>query len=344
MTNVKRISLAMLLAATFVPFSASAQTTDQGYDSLWYVSPGILGIHPDKDFGVDRNGPGASLRFGKEFTHWWDFQGGISYGRANNNGLTYDQTNVGVDALLMLSRSRVRPFLLFGTGLSYELLKSDRVDFKDYQFGPYAEAGLGLQFALSERAKLQLDVRHVRTYWRDINPTPSKNNYVNLGLNFAIGTPPAPVAQVTLPPAPLPAPAPRFEKVTLGAQELFEFNSATLSTGSAAPSGASPQSKLDEIAEALRNNPDITNVAINGYSDRLGSKKYNLQLSQKRAEAVKDYLTSKGIDPSRMVATGKGEADPLVECTQQDRAELISCLAPNRRVEIENVTVQRRVE
>ena len=85
-------------------------------------------------------------------------------------------------------------------------------------------------------------------------------------------------------------------------------------------------------------------MAINGYAGRLGSKKYKLELSQKRADAVKDYLTSKGIDANRMVASGKGEADPVVECNDKNRAELIDCLAPNRRVEVEDITVEHRVQ
>ena len=83
---------------------------------------------------------------------------------------------------------------------------------------------------------------------------------------------------------------------------------------------------------------------IEGYTDRIGSDKYNLTLSQHRADSVKAYLIGKGIDGSRLSTIGKGKADPVVQCDNKNRAELIKCLEPNRRVEIEQVTVTRRVQ
>jgi outer membrane protein OmpA-like peptidoglycan-associated protein len=139
-----------------------------------------------------------------------------------------------------------------------------------------------------------------------------------------------------LPPQPPPPPPPaRFEKVTLSASNLFSFGSANLTL---------PQPKLDEVAAALKADPSITDVHITGYTDRLGSAEYNQKLSQRRANAVRDYLISRGIDSSRLKAYGKGDRDPVVtDCHQKKRSEQIACLAPNRRVEIEPITVERHV-
>src|SRR6185436_8338301 len=103
-----------------------------------------------------------------------------------------------------------------------------------------------------------------------------------------------------------------------------------------------PQPKLDEIARAMIENPRIGNVTITGHTDRLGTEAYNLKLSQRRAEVVKGYLVAKGVAASRLTAVGKGEANPVVQCHDKDRASLIRCLEPNRRVEVEEITVERK--
>ncbi|RMH40376.1 MAG: OmpA family protein [Deltaproteobacteria bacterium] len=83
---------------------------------------------------------------------------------------------------------------------------------------------------------------------------------------------------------------------------------------------------LDEVAQALKDNPTIT-VRIEGHTDSRGSRAYNLRLSDARAKAVRDYLIAKGIAPERMVAQGFGEDVPIADNrTAEGRAQ-------NRRVE-----------
>ncbi len=98
----------------------------------------------------------------------------------------------------------------------------------------------------------------------------------------------------------------------------FGFDSSNL-TGIA-------QTNLDKLAQILINNPD-TNINIYGYTDSKGADSYNLSLSDRRAAAVKNYLSSKGISSSRMNTMGMGEADPIASnSTDEGRAQ-------NRRVE-----------
>jgi OOP family OmpA-OmpF porin len=121
----------------------------------------------------------------------------------------------------------------------------------------------------------------------------------------------------------------------LASTELFDFDSAKLKM---------PEGKLDEIATALNNHKDVSNVTITGYADNIGAAKYNQKLSERRANAVKDYLVSKGVDPSRLTAVGKGEADPVVDCKKGKRASMIKCLEPNRRVVVEEFSVMRHAQ
>lgn len=82
---------------------------------------------------------------------------------------------------------------------------------------------------------------------------------------------------------------------------------------------------LDELAENLRESS--WNLVLEGHTDNLGSEKYNLNLSQKRAEAVKKYLEEKGINPNRITAIGFGESKPIADNSTAEGRE------KNRRVE-----------
>ncbi len=61
-----------------------------------------------------------------------------------------------------------------------------------------------------------------------------------------------------------------------------------------------------------------------------------------RAEAVKNYLVSKGVPANRVYTEGKGKSQPVKQCTDKNRKALIACLQPNRRVEVEIVGTRAR--
>jgi OOP family OmpA-OmpF porin len=149
--------------------------------------------------------------------------------------------------------------------------------------------------------------------------------------------PPAPRVAEAPPPAPVvpPAPKPVTEKVTLAADVLFDFDKAVLR-----PEG---KAKLDDLVSKIKAlNLEVV-IAI-GHTDRIGSKSYNQRLSERRAAAVKTYLVSQGIEPNRIYTEGKGLTQPVKDCPNpspkgeiRNRQQLIACLQPNRRVDVEVV-------
>ena len=130
-------------------------------------------------------------------------------------------------------------------------------------------------------------------------------------------------------PAPAAAPKPAAQKVTLAADALFDFNKADLR-----PEG---KAKLDKLANDIKGIKLEVILAV-GHADRLGDDAYNQKLSEKRAESVKAYLVSKGVDANRVYAEGKGEKQPVTkpdQCKGPKSKKVVDCLQPDRRVDIE---------
>jgi OOP family OmpA-OmpF porin len=141
---------------------------------------------------------------------------------------------------------------------------------------------------------------------------------------------PAPMPTQEVKPAPkpeAPKPKPVAEKVTFAADVLFDFDKAVVK-----PDG---KSKLDDLAGKVRGiNLEVV-IAI-GHADSIGGDAYNQKLSVRRAESVKAYLVSKGIEPNRVYTEGKGEKQPVADNkTKEGRAK-------NRRVEIEVIGTRRQ--
>jgi len=122
--------------------------------------------------------------------------------------------------------------------------------------------------------------------------------------------PPPPVAQA-------PPPPPQKIETLTGTQ--FDFNKATLR-----PEGVA---KVEHAVGVLQGNPSL-HVVVEGYTDSIGSDAYNLKLSERRAETVRNLMVEKGISASRITTRGFGKANPVADNkTAAGRAQ-------NRRVEI----------
>ncbi|MFZ9298778.1 MAG: outer membrane protein OmpA [Hylemonella sp.] len=137
---------------------------------------------------------------------------------------------------------------------------------------------------------------------------------------------PAPAPRAAAPaPAPRPAPRPQppaATKVTYAADTFFDFDRAVIK--------ADGKAKLDDLVQKVKSINLEVIIAV-GHTDSIGSDAYNQKLSVRRAEAVKAYLISKGIDKNRIYTEGKGEKQPVADNrTKEGRTK-------NRRVEVEVV-------
>lgn len=166
--------------------------------------------------------------------------------------------------------------------------------------------------------------------WRNANWTPATaaagcdGALVRAAPAPAPAAAPAPIARPA--PAPAPAPAapqpPAATKVTYAADAFFDFDKAVLK-----PEG---RAKLDDLVSKIQGINLEVIIAV-GHTDSVGADAYNQSLSVRRAEAVKGYLVSKGIERNRVYTEGKGEKQPVADNkTAEGRAK-------NRRVEIEVV-------
>lgn len=104
----------------------------------------------------------------------------------------------------------------------------------------------------------------------------------------------------------------------------FAYNMADINQESA--------KELDRLVQILEDNPDIE-IEMGSHTDSVASNSYNLELSQRRAQATVDYLIRKGIDPKRLTAKGYGEEKPIARNTNPDGTDNPVGRQKNRRTE-----------
>ena len=231
-----------------------------------------------------------------------------------------------------------------GTGAGAGLSSSTKHNNTNYK------VGLGVQYALSPAVLVRGEMERYRV--KDITGRRNNIDMASVSLVFPFGRADAPralaaapvyVAPVYVAPAPAPTPvvvvapppavvvAPMPQRVSFSADALFASDA----------SAVRPEGKvaLDTFGKQL-NGTTYQSITVEGHTDRMGSAEYNQALSNRRASSVKDYLVTIGrMDPAKINAVGKGEDTPVTlasDCSDKlARATLISCLQPDRRVEVE---------
>jgi OOP family OmpA-OmpF porin len=119
------------------------------------------------------------------------------------------------------------------------------------------------------------------------------------------------------------------QSINFSADALFAFDKSILK-----PEG---RSLLDDFTGQL-SGAQYDAIFVTGHTDRFGSNDYNQKLSERRANAVKDYLVSKDVPANRINANGKGEMQPVTlpgDCKGAKSVKVIACLQPDRRVHAE---------
>jgi len=357
-----RIRLTPIAAAVLAMFATAATAQDNtnvrtqvGLISNDYIAilPGYA--IPDSKRGTQRNGFTTSFIYGNQFTDHLSLEGqvqGSIFETGRDHGTDFYQWGGSVDlsySLFDRRKALITPFVLAGVGSVYDDVSPQA----NNGAGFLGEAGLGfVTKSLYDGVKLRGEARYNHDFIHD-----GYNDYrVTLGIEIPLGRVIERIIEV---PAPLPpviepvvqeVPRPWVDSDGDGVDDehdlcpntpkglkvdahgcvipgqvielngvTFDFNKARLTTNA--------QTILDTISPAFIGQPSLK-VEIAGHTDSIGSAAANLKLSQRRAEAVREYLIAKGAKPEQLQARGYGKTQPLIkpERTADDRER-------NRRVE-----------
>lgn len=349
---MKTKTLVSAIAAASLGLGAVQAFADA--DQPWHVTAQVGGMKLDSSRNARDNDVWWSVGFGRFFGN--DFSLDVEYDEFSGTwnsyadvapGATFDKwglKNIGLMGRYHFMEGTLRPYLAVGVGY----LSHRNVSDEDESLS--TSLGLGLQGKIAKHWSARAQV-----LWRGDNDgasIPGKSGYsdwiYSIGLSFDFGgkepPPPAP-APAAAPPPPPPNPdldgdgvpnerdkCPNTRKgavVDLDGCEVeavielegvyFDFDKATIK-----PEG---KAVLDQAAALLGKHERVV-VEVAGHTDSVGSDAYNQGLSERRANAVKDYLVGKGVTATRLTARGYGESRPVASNdTDAGRAE-------NRRVEL----------
>ena len=354
----------ILCAALLGGLSFANHAMAQEFDDRWYLT-GSAGFNLQDDDRTTRNAPFLGLGLGKFISPNWSLDGELNYQNPNfnkNQDLNWSQYGASLD----LRRHFIQegrgwnPYLLFGLGYQkaeeeYPILSPNSPAQRE-DGNLAAKIGAGLQTTFDKRVAVRAELAY-RADFDDMSHAATTEDWfgdvlASVGVVIPLG--PAAVAA-----APAPAPTPAAPSCadldddgdgvnncddkcpgsqagqTIGPDGCpvqvsidlkgvnFDFDKSTLRPDAIAI--------LSEAAEILKRYPDLR-VEVAGHTDLCGADAYNQSLSQRRAQTVYDYLTSNGVDASRLVGpVGYGESRPLEPTAQT----LPGCKSErNRRTEL----------
>lgn len=347
---MKHKALSALIAVTMLGGGASVASAQDG---SWYFAPRIGAVIPDSNRDTKE-----SLYTGLGIG-WWvtpnlavDAEYGINNADFKNSsfrsGHEWESVSLGVTGRWFFGEqgSAWRPYVLAGLGALRHTAYSE--DIQNNGWDPMATVGGGIQFSMSDRIALRGEL--AARYDKDNNTLRGQfvgaedhNHFVDaiatIGLTIGFGgsAPPAPEPAAAPPPPPPPPEAqpeqPADTAVVIDLRGVnFKFDRPKTGESDITPTLQEPTSDsiaiLDQAVDVLTRNPNVR-VELAGHTDAIGSDAYNQTLSERRAQIVYDYLTSKGVSSSQLTGVrGYGEAQPIdTNDTREGRAR-------NRRTEL----------
>jgi len=351
----KKLLCAALLGGLGLAGHASAQE----FDDRWYLTSSAGFNFQAEDRRTDDT-PFVTLGMGKFISPNWSIDGELNYQNPGfdssvegaNNDLNWSQYGISVDFRYhFISEGRGwNPYLLFGVGYQrseeeYDAFPSPNSPGQREEGNLAAKAGVGLQTTFDKRVAVRAEIAYRADFddnsfaangARDWEGYPHNSNesyfgdvLASVGVVIPLGPPPMPPAPPAPPPpppaptAPPPPPAP----ITIDLNGVnFDFDRSTLRPDAVAI--------LNEAVEILKRYPELR-VEVAGHTDSVGTEAYNQRLSERRAKAVYDHLTSNGITADRLVGpTGYGESRPIAPNTNADGSDNPEGRARNRRTEL----------
>jgi OOP family OmpA-OmpF porin len=360
----------LLCADLLAGIGVAQVTSEQDFDDRWYVA-GSVGVNfQDTDRGTDDT-PFATLGMGKFLNPNWSVDVELNYQNPEKQAypdLWWSQYGISADARYHFRNadSKWWPYIRMGLGWQ----RHEEEGIRDPAFGTpeggfpaqhednnvAANLGAGLQFDFGRmdlRTEVGTRIDFDGTQFRAGDQQSSFTDLLaSIGMTVALGPEPmAPVAPAPVAPncadmdddgdgvincddkcpgseagqtiGPDGCPVP----VSIDLKGVnFDFDKSTLRPDAVAI--------LNEAIEILKRYPDLK-VEVAGHTDSVGTDAYNQGLSERRARAVYDYLTSNGIDAARLVGpNGYGESRPIAPNTNPDGSDNPEGRAQNRRTEL----------
>ena len=222
------------------------------------------------------------------------------------------------------------------THSNYFLTNDKIIKSKKISYSPVFTAGL--EYAITPQLSTRIEyewINNVGSAYRSFGNIPFEYqpdiSKINLGISYHFGnTPQTKIIEEKI-----------IEKTyTLSSDVLFDFDKDMLKQ-----EGKTSLDKM--LLDIEKNNVKVDLYKLNGYTDRLGSEKYNIELAKKRVETVSEYLIHKGVDDNIINLYANGKINPVTGETCQkvkNRTQLIQCLSPDRRVEIDLKGTQKTLK